>query len=62
MTGVQVDVLAGMSEPFHAALQQGGAPGVEAVGGDGVGFENDDGSRRAKEADEPVDPPTVVAG
>ena len=60
MTGVQVDVLAGVGEPLDAVLEQDGAPGVEAVGGDGVGFDHDGGSCRAQVVDEPVDPATVV--
>jgi hypothetical protein len=54
VAGVQVDVLAGAGEPLDAVLEQDGAPGVEAVGGDGVGFDDDGGSCRAQVADEPV--------
>jgi hypothetical protein len=53
--GVQVDVLAGAGEPPDAVLQQDRAPGVEAVGGDGVGFDDDGGSCRAQVVDQAVD-------
>ena len=59
-TRVKVDVLAGVGEPPDAVLEQDRAPGVEAVGGDGVGFDHDGGACRAQVADEPVDPPAIV--
>jgi hypothetical protein len=62
VAGVQVDVLAGVGEPLDAVPEQDRASGVEAVGGDGVGFNHDDGSCRAQVADELVDPPTVGLG
>jgi hypothetical protein len=51
---VKADVPAGVGEPPDAVLEQDRAPGVEAVGGDGVGFDHDGGACRAQVADEPV--------
>src|SRR4029453_10574503 len=47
-------------EPLDAVLEQGRAGGVEAVGGDGVGFDHDSGACGSKAVDEPVDPAAVV--
>src|SRR5215218_6661707 len=37
-----------------------GVPGVEAVGGNSVGFDHDGGSSRAQVIDQPLDPAAVV--
>src|SRR5207247_1368085 len=60
MASIDVHVLPGVGEPLDAALEQDGAPGVEAVGGNRVGFDHDGGSGRAQLVDEPVDPAAIV--